>query len=451
MRSLFDDNADRHRAQAAPLAARMRPRTLEEFVGQEAAVGEGTWLRRAIDADALFSIILYGPAGTGKTSLARVIAGVTKAHFEELSAVTGGVAELRAAINAASDRLGLQGRRTILFVDEIHRFSKSQQDALLHAVEDRTVVLIGATTENPFFEVNAPLVSRSRIVELTPLTDDDVAELVRRALTDERGFDGTADITDDALAAIVMGAGGDARVALTTLELAAAWATSDAEGHRTVTLDAVREASPTRILPYDKTGDVHYDVISAFIKSMRGSDPDAAVYWLARMINGGEDPKFIARRMLIFASEDVGNSDPQGLLVAHAAFKAAESIGYPECRINLAQAAVYLALAPKSNASYVAVDAALADIRTGPARAVPSHLRDRHRPGSDTYGPYEYPHAHPDAWVVQRYLPEGLERGAFFSASPRGWEKERAAEWERIRGARERGGKGPDADGDRTT
>ncbi len=434
MRSLFDDSADRNRAAVAPLAARMRPRTLDEFVGQDAAVGEGTWLRNAIDADALFSLILYGPAGTGKTSLARIIASATAANFEEVSAITGGVAELRAAIAGAADRLGLSGQRTILFVDEIHRFSKSQQDALLHAVEDRIVVLIGATTENPFFEVNAPLISRSRIIELTPLSDGDVGELVRRATEDPRGYEGQVTLAEDAADAIVLTAGGDARVALTTLELAVAWAKPDAEGHRVVTLDAVRQASPTRILPYDKTGDVHYDVISAFIKSMRGSDPDAAVYWLARMIHGGEDPKFIARRMLIFASEDVGNADPQALLVAHAAFKAAESIGWPECRINLSQAAVYLALAPKSNASYVAVDAALDDVRNGPARAVPDHLRDRHRPGAEGYGPYRYPHDFPGAWVDQRYLPDGLGHGAFFSASPRGWEAVRSSALEATRG-----------------
>ena len=421
MDSLFDEQASAARAAAAPLAARMRPRTLAEFVGQAAIVGEGTWLRRAIEADALSSIILYGPAGTGKTSLARVIAETTHAHFEEVSAVTSGVADLRRAIEAASDRLTLSGRRTILFIDEIHRFSKSQQDALLHAVEDRVVVLIGATTENPFFEVNAPLVSRSRVLELEALDDEDVRAIVRRALVDERGLAGRVDLETEAEDAIVIGAGGDARVALTTLELAAACTRPDAQGHRTVTRTAVAEATPTRILAYDKTGDVHYDVISAFIKSMRGSDPDAAVYWLARMINGGEDPKFIARRMLIFASEDVGNADPQALLVAHAAFKTAESIGWPECRINLAQAAVYLALAPKSNASYLAIDAALAEVRTGPARAVPSHLRDRHRPGSDAYGPYRYPHDYPDARVDQRYLPEGIERGSFFTPR-RGWE-----------------------------
>ena len=451
MRSLFDDQAEHNRATAAPLAARMRPRILDEFVGQQAAVGEGTWLRRAIHADALFSVILYGPAGTGKTSLARIIASATAAHFEEVSAITGGVAELRAAIAAASDRLGLSGQRTILFVDEIHRFSKSQQDALLHAVEDRVVILIGATTENPFFEVNAPLISRSRIIELSPLSDEDVGTVVKRALADERGFAGRVSATPEAENAIVVTAGGDARVALTTLELAAAWATPAADGTREVTLEAVREASPTRVLPYDKTGDVHYDVISAFIKSMRGSDPDAAVYWLARMIHGGEDPKFIARRMFIFASEDVGNADPRALLVAEAAFHAAESIGWPECRINLSQAAIYLALAPKSNAAIAAVDAALAEVRTGPARAVPNHLRDRHRPGAEEYGAYHYPHGYPDAYVVQRYLPDGLEHGAFYSASPRGWEASRAEDLAEKRkaargaGSSIAGDEGPDA------
>jgi len=431
--SLFDESADRARAEVAPLAARMRPRTLDEFVGQTEAVGSGTWLRRAIAEDSLSSVILYGPAGTGKTSLARIIASATKGRFEEVSAVTGGVAELRKVIDAAADRLGLSGEKTILFIDEIHRFSKSQQDALLHAVEDRVVVLVGATTENPFFEVNAPLISRSRVVELVPLTDGDIRTIVRRALEDERGFGGSVTLLPDAEDAIVVTAGGDARVALTSLELAAECATAGPGGHRSVTIQAVQEAAPTRILPYDKTGDVHYDVISAFIKSMRGSDPDAAIYWLARMIHGGEDPKFIARRMLIFASEDVGNADPQAMLVAHAAFKSAESIGWPECKINLAQAAIYLALAPKSNAAISAIDAALAEVRQGPARAVPNHLRDRHRPGAETYGPYLYPHSFPGAYVVQRYLPDGLEHGAVCSASPRGWEAERARELERAR------------------
>ena len=433
MRSLFDDTADAARANVAPLAARMRPRTLTEFVGQQAAVGPGTWLRSAIDTDSLSSVILFGPAGTGKTSLARIIAAATKGRFVEVSAVTGGVALLRKAIDTASHTLGLSGERTILFIDEIHRFSKSQQDALLHAVEDRVVILVGATTENPFFEVNAPLISRSRVIELQQLNDADVLEIVSRAIADDRGLAAGVVVEASALEAIVLSAGGDARVALTTLELAAACVTPDEEGERRITRVAVHEAAPTRILPYDKQGDAHYDVISAFIKSMRGSDPDAAVYWLARMIHGGEDPKFIARRMMILASEDIGNADPQALLIAHAAFKSAESICWPECRINLAQAAVYLALAPKSNASYLAIDAALAEVRTGSARAVPSHLRDRHRPGSDEYGKYLYPHGFDGAWVAQRYLPEGLDHGAFFSATVRGWEADRMRAQDALR------------------
>lgn len=389
-------------------------------------MGEGTWLRRAIATDTLSSVILYGPAGTGKTSLARIIALGTHAHFAEVSAVNSGVADLRRAMEAATTRLELQGGRTILFIDEIHRFSKSQQDALLHAVEDRVVVLVGATTENPLFEVNAPLVSRSRIVELAPLTDEAVRTLVVRALEDERGLRGRFVLEPEAQDAIVLAAGGDARAALTTLELASECAAAGLSPE-VIGLEDVRDASPSRVLPYDKSGDAHYDIISAFIKSMRGSDPDAAVYWLARMVHAGEDPKFIARRMLILASEDVGNADPQAILVAHAAFKAAESIGWPECRINLAQAVIYLALAPKSNASYLAIDAALAEVRTGPARLVPAHLRDRHRPGSEAYGAYLYPHDHPGGAVEQRYLPDGIERGAFWQPTERGWEGERRA------------------------
>jgi len=412
MRDLFDEAAEDRLERAAPLAARMRPRTLDEFVGQETAVGPGTVLRTAIEIDAVSSLILYGPAGTGKTSLARVIAGMTEAHVEELSAVNAGVKDVRQVIEAARDRLKMTGRRTVLFIDEIHRFNKSQQDALLHAVEDRLVVLIGATTENPFFEVNAPLISRSRVVELTPLTDEDIRTIVGRALADEaRGLGGTITLESDALDRIVMLAGGDARVALTTLELAAQIShaeTSEGSALTTVTPEIVARATALRAVPYDKAGDAHYDVISAFIKSMRGSDPDGAVYWLARMVAGGEDPKFIARRMLILASEDIGMADPQALLVAHAAFKAAESIGWPEARINLAHAAIYLALAPKSNAAYLAIDEALRDVREAAAERVPDHLRDRHRPGSDAYPAYLYPHDFPGARVDQQYLPDGL-------------------------------------------
>ncbi|MBR3690175.1 MAG: replication-associated recombination protein A [Eggerthellaceae bacterium] len=427
MDTLFTEMENAEKLKVAPLAVRMRPRTLDELVGQEAAVGPGSWLRTAIEQDKLSSVILFGPAGTGKTSLAHVIAETTKASFVEVSAIGGTVSDLRREIDAAEKRLVMRGLRTILFVDEIHRFNRSQQDALLHAVEDRVIVLIGATTENPFFEVNSALISRSRVVELHALSDADVAALIKRALHDDRGLAGEYSLDDAALDAIVVLAGGDGRTALTTLELAAGMLAPGTKNKpSSISIDAIRAATPHRALPYDKNKDMHYDVISAFIKSMRGSDPDAALYWLARMIDGGEDPKFIARRMFIAASEDIGNADPQALLVAEAAFRSAEVIGYPECRINLAQAAIYLALAPKSNAAEAGIDAALAEVRHGPARAVPDHLRDRHRPGSENYGDYKYPHSYPSGWVEQRYLPEGLERGCFYKSSDRGWEAYRA-------------------------
>lgn len=417
MDTLFTDIERYKRNENAPLAVRMRPQTLEGFVGQEQAVGEGSWLRSAIEHDALSSVILYGPAGTGKTTLARIIANGTHAEFVEVSAITGTVKDLRREIEAADARLLAGGRLTILFVDEIHRFNRGQQDALLHAVENRVVVLVGATTENPYFEVNSALLSRSRVVELTALSDDDVRTLVRNALASEYGLKGAYALDDDALDAIVALSGGDGRASLTTLELA-----SQLADDRHITLALVEEANPRRGLPYDKSGDMHYDIISAFIKSMRGSDPDAAIYWLARMIDAGEDPKFIARRIFILASEDIGNADPNALLVAEAAFRATEVIGLPECRINLSQAVIYMALAPKSNAAESAIDAALSEVRQGPRRDVPDHLRDRHRPGSDSYGPYLYPHDYPGGWVDQRYLPEGLEHGCFYHPGPRGWE-----------------------------
>ena len=423
MDTLFTAMENDRRADVAPLAVRMRPRTLDEVVGQGEAVGEGSWLKAAIQNDTLSSVILFGPAGTGKTSLAHVIAESTKATFVEVSAIGGTVSDLRREIAEAERRLVSGGLRTILFVDEIHRFNRSQQDALLHAVEDRLVVLVGATTENPFFEVNSALISRSRVVELHSLADEEVARLVRRAVADERGLASCYALEEAACDAIVTLAGGDGRGALTTLELAAGMAAPGTpEEPVAITEAMVRAATPHRVLPYDKNKDMHYDIISAFIKSMRGSDPDAAVYWLARMIDGGEDPKFIARRMYIAASEDIGNADPQALLVAEAAFRAAEVIGYPECRINLAQAAIYLALAPKSNAAEAAIDAALREVRQGPVRKVPDYLRDRHRPGSESYGKYKYPHSYPGGWVDQRYLPEGLERGCFYQPSERGWE-----------------------------
>ena len=402
MDTLFSEHERATQLRNAPLAVRMRPTSLDDYVGQEKAVGPGSWLRSAIEHDVMSSVILYGPAGTGKTTLAHIIAAHTRSEFVEVSAVTGTVKDLRREIDEARRRLMSFDRRTILFIDEIHRFSRSQQDALLHAVENRTVVMIGATTENPYFEVNSALLSRSRVVELEHLRNDDVEKLIRRALQDPRGLAGRFTMDDEVVNAVCMLAAGDARSALTTLELASEIAITRGDGNGgAITLEDVRVANPRRGLSYDKSGDMHYDIISAFIKSMRGSDPDAAVYWLARMIDAGEDPKFIARRILIAASEDIGNADPQAILVAEAAFKSAEVIGYPECRINLAQAAIYNALAPKSNACEAAIDAALADVRSSGQREVPVHLRDRHRPGSDEYGPYLYPHDYPEGWVEQ--------------------------------------------------
>lgn len=442
MDTLFSEHERATQLRNAPLAVRMRPTSLDDYVGQEKAVGPGSWLRSAIEHDVMSSVILYGPAGTGKTTLAHIIAAHTRSEFVEVSAVTGTVKDLRREIDEARRRLMSFDRRTILFIDEIHRFSRSQQDALLHAVENRTVVMIGATTENPYFEVNSALLSRGRVVELEHLRNDDVEKLIRRALQDPRGLAGRFTMDDEVVNAVCMLAAGDARSALTTLELASEIAITRGDGNGgAITLEDVRVANPRRGLSYDKSGDMHYDIISAFIKSMRGSDPDAAVYWLARMIDAGEDPKFIARRILIAASEDIGNADPQAILVAEAAFKSAEVIGYPECRINLAQAAIYNALAPKSNACEAAIDAALADVRSSGQREVPVHLRDRHRPGSDEYGPYLYPHDYPEGWVEQRYLPEGLERGAFWKPAGRGWE-----EWRVEQTARDRSGRAPKVD-----
>lgn len=442
MDTLFSEHERATQLRNAPLAVRMRPTSLDDYVGQEKAVGPGSWLRSAIEHDVMSSVILYGPAGTGKTTLAHIIAAHTRSEFVEVSAVTGTVKDLRREIDEARRRLMSFDRRTILFIDEIHRFSRSQQDALLHAVENRTVVMIGATTENPYFEVNSALLSRSRVVELEHLRNDDVEKLIRRALQDPRGLAGRFTMDDEVVNAVCMLAAGDARSALTTLELASEIAITRGDGNGgAITLEDVRVANPRRGLSYDKSGDMHYDIISAFIKSMRGSDPDAAVYWLARMIDAGEDPKFIARRILIAASEDIGNADPQAILVAEAAFKSAEVIGYPECRINLAQAAIYNALAPKSNACEAAIDAALADVRSSGQREVPVQLRDRHRPGSDEYGPYLYPHDYPEGWVEQRYLPEGLERGAFWKPAGRGWE-----EWRVEQSARDRSGRAPKVD-----
>ena len=426
--SLFDPPAASGPARAAasaPLAARLRPRTIDEIVGQQHLLGPGAALRAAISNDRLSSIVLWGPPGTGKTTLAHVVAAATKAAFTQLSAVTSGVKDVRAAIEEARARRQTVDRGTVLFIDEIHRFNKSQQDALLPAVEDGSVTLIGATTENPSFEVNAPLLSRSLLYRLEPLTDDDVLEILRRAIDDPRGLPGL-EVDDEALAALASAADGDARAALTGLEAAAA-----AAGGAPVTEDAVRKALTGKRLRYDKGADQHYDQVSAFIKSMKGSDPDAAVYWLVRMLTAGEDPRFLARRMVILASEDVGLADPQALPVAVAAFEALDRVGLPEARFALAQVAVYLALAPKSNSvlrALAAADQAVA--RLGNAE-VPPHLRDAHYRGAAKLGHgvgYQYPHNDPRGWVDQRYLPDGLARGDIYEPGAHGAEPE-LGEW----------------------
>ncbi|MDR1015983.1 MAG: replication-associated recombination protein A [Coriobacteriales bacterium] len=412
MAGLFDAQEEAAILVNAPLAVRMRPQTLDDFVGQDQVVGSGSWLRQAIERDQLSSVLFFGPAGTGKTTLAMIIAKLSHAHFAQVSAIGGSVADLRKAIQEARQRLLDQGKRTILFVDEIHRFNRAQQDALLHAVEDQVVILIGATTENPYFEVNSALISRTRVLQFKPLEDSDIAEIIGRACRDH-GW--TLDAK--ALELLCAKAAGDARFALTSLEAAA-----QVRQTKAIRAADIQNASPAGKTSYDKQGDAHYDVISAFIKSMRGSDPDAAVYYLARMLEGGEDPKFIARRIYIFASEDIGNADPQALLVAAAAFKAVEVIGLPECRINLAQACTYMALAPKSNAAVAAIDKAEQIASQQPGLAVPDHLRDRHRPGSEDYGRYVYPHGDPRGYVDQQYLPDGLKRGQIYQAGERGWE-----------------------------
>ncbi len=449
---LFDNNLEQLAAEQAPLAARMRPTSLDEFVGQEHIVGRGTVLRTAIESDQIGSIILYGPAGSGKTSLARIIARTTSSVFEQLSAVTSGVADVRDAIARARDRLAMDGRRTILFIDEIHRFNKSQQDALLPAVEDRVIVLIGATTENPYFEVNSPLVSRSRILELNALSADQIGSLIDRALADEkRGVGKYSPKLDEAAREhIVLVANGDARSALNALEMAVVTTSPDENGVRHVTLAHAADAIQRRALVYEKSGDAHYDTISAFIKSMRGSDPHAAIYWLARMIYAGEDPKFIARRMLIFASEDIGNADPQALVVAAAAARAVEFVGLPECRINLAQAVTYLATAPKSNAAIVAIDGALRDVESEPAEGVPQHLRDAGYKGASQLGRgegYKYPHAYPEHVVAQAYLPPSLVGRRYYVPADTGMEAEISRRMEAVEKAlRRKAEEGSDAE-----
>ena len=415
----------------APLAARMRPRTLEEFVGQEHIVGPGKLLRRAIETDKLFSsIILWGPPGTGKTTLAMIIANTTKSHFAAISAVMAGVADIRRLVTEAKERWGMYGQRTIALVDEIHRFNKAQQDALLPHVEDGTIILIGSTTENPYFEVIAPLVSRSRVFQLKPLSEEELTIILQRALADEeRGYGKLkVEIDDEAMAHLVRVAGGDARIALNALELAVE-TTEPIEGVIHIDLAVAEDSIQRRALVYDR--EAHYNTVSAFIKSLRGSDPDAALYWLAKMIYAGEDPRFIARRMIIFASEDVGNADPQALVVATAAAEALEWVGLPEAQYNLAQAAIYLATAPKSN-STGAYFKALADVEREGKVEVPDHLKDATR-NSKALGHgagYKYPHDYPGHWVEQQYLPTALKGRRYYHPSDQGYEREI---WERLK------------------
>ena len=421
----------------SPLAARLRPRTLEEVVGQRHIVGKDKLLYRAIKADKLSSIIFYGPPGTGKTTLARVIANTTKSEFKQINATSAGKKDMEEVIALAKDDLSHYGRKTILFIDEIHRFNKGQQDYLLPFVEDGTVILIGATTENPYFEVNGALISRSIVFELYPLTNDEIKGLLKRALTDgERGLGMYhAEASEEALDFIADMANGDARSAINAIELGVL-TTAPVDGKISITLDIASECIQKRVLKYDKDGDSHYDTISAFIKSMRGSDPDAAVYYLARMLAAGEEPAFIARRIMICASEDVSNADPMALVVATSAAQAVERLGMPEARIVLSQAAIYVACAPKSNSSICAIDDALANVEKTRTAPIPPYLQDAHYKSSAKLGRglgYEYSHDFPDHYSGQEYLPEAIRGTKFVSLSDMGLEKELSERLESIK------------------
>jgi len=435
---LFDYMRETTKKKESPLASRLRPKTLEEVVGQQHIIGKDKLLYRAIKADKLSSIIFYGPPGTGKTTLAKVIANTTSANFTQINATVAGKKDMEEVVRQAKDNQGMYGKKTILFVDEIHRFNKGQQDYLLPFVEDGTLILIGATTENPYFEVNGALISRSSIFELKPLEKEDIRKLIMRALTDEERGMGSyhAIIDEDALEFLADICGGDARNALNAIELGVLTTERSEDGKIHITIDVVSECIQKRVVRYDKGGDNHYDTISAFIKSMRGSDPDAAVFYLAKMLYAGEDVKFIARRIMICASEDVGNADPMAISVAVAAAQAVERVGMPEAQIILSQAVLYVATAPKSNSAVNAIMAGNAAVRAHKT-TVPSHLQDAHYKGSANLGRgtgYKYAHDYPNHYVEQQYLPEEIKDMQFYEPSDMGYEKEIQEHFRRIKG-----------------
>jgi len=410
-----------------PLAVRMRPATLDEYVGQEHILGKGKLLRRAIESDHIGSLILYGPPGSGKTTLAYVISQVTKANYVQVSATNTGVGELKQIISEAKERLKLYQQKTILFIDEIQRLNKGQQDILLPAMENGDVILIAATTENPYFEVNAALLSRARIFKLNPLTKSDLIRIIKQACNSPRGLANYPhEISDEALKHLVETANGDARVALNALEFAVMSTPPNGEGIRQIDLSIMEDAVQAQRVNYDKSGDAHYDVVSAFIKSMRGSDPDAALYWFARMLYANEDPRFIVRRIIVHASEDVGMADPNAMLIAHAAANALEWVGMPEARIPIAQAIIYIATAPKSNSVVTAIDRAIKLVATTTAGPVPNHLRDSSYEGAKQLGHgvgYQYPHDYPYHYVKQQYLPDNIRNPQLYQPSDQGYEK----------------------------
>ena len=435
---LFDYMREQNMESESPLASRLRPTTLDEVVGQQHIIGKGKLLYRAIKADKLSSIIFYGPPGTGKTTLAKVIANTTSADFKQINATSAGKKDMEEVVQQAKNNQGMYGKKTILFIDEIHRFNKGQQDYLLPFVEDGTIILIGATTENPYFEVNSALLSRSIIFELKKLDKEDIKVLLRRAVGDtEKGMGAfKAEIDEDALEFLADVCNGDARAALTAIELGILTTDRSEDGKIHITIDVASECIQKRVISYDKTGDNHYDTISAFIKSMRGSDPDAAVYYLARMLYSGEDIKFIARRIMICAAEDVGNADPMALVVATSASQAIERIGMPEARIILSQAATYVACAPKSNAAYGAIDAALGVVRSNVTPTVPVHLQDAHYKGAEKLGHglgYKYAHDYPNHYVEQQYLPDALVGTKFYEPTEMGYEKKIREHFDKIK------------------